>query len=83
MIAFRELMSHITAEPFAPFQVHVAGGRVFAVSHPECLQVGRNTFSVYAPPEHDPDGPQRWERLSLTLVESVAPLNTPVRSRGT
>ena len=83
MMPLRELVMHITAEPFKPFEIHMASGRTFPVPHPEFVQVGRNTFTVYAPSEGDPDGPERWEKLSLMLVESIAPLTSHARSRET
>jgi hypothetical protein len=82
MMPLRELVNHIDAEPFKPFQIHTASGRTFEVPHPEFIQVGRSTFTIYAAPENDPEGPQRWEKVSLMLVESIAPLNTSTRPQG-
>jgi hypothetical protein len=82
MMPLRELVMHITAEPFEPFQVHTASGRTFLVRHPEFIQVGKSTFTVYTSPDNDPDGPQRWEKISLMLVEAIAPLNPTARSQG-
>jgi hypothetical protein len=78
MIPPHEVLTHLTAEPFEPFRVHTASGRVFEIRHPEFAQVGRSTLTVYAPPENKSDGPQRWEKISLVLVESIAPLKPAV-----
>ena len=39
-------------------------------------------MKVYAPPENVSDGPERWEKLSYMLIESIAPLNAPAVARG-
>jgi hypothetical protein len=69
----------VFAEPFRPFRIHTASGRIFEVRHPEFVQMGRSVLTVCAPPESDPNGPQRWKSISLMLIESIAPLDaTPV-----
>jgi hypothetical protein len=74
----RVVMEHVFAEPFQPFRIHPASGRTFEVRHPEFVKIGRNTLTIYAPPESDPDGPQRWEEIALVLIESIAPLSASV-----
>jgi hypothetical protein len=80
MMTPRVVTEHVFAEPFKPFQVHTASGRTFEVRHPEFVKIGRSTLTVYAPPEGNPDGPQRWEEISLVLIESIAPLDASVNS---
>ena len=80
MMTFRKVSEHVGAEPFRPFRVHTASGRIFEVRHPEFVAVGRSTLKVYVPPQNDPDGPLKWEELSLMLIESIAPLDAPVNS---
>jgi len=82
MMTSQEMLNHLTAEPFEPFRIHTASGRVFEVRHPEFVQIGKTSFTVYAPSEDDPDGPQRWEKVSLMLVESIAPLDLVARKKG-
>ncbi len=82
MMTPREVMAHVFAEPFQPFCIHTASGRTFEVRHPEFVQVGRSTMTIYAPPENDPDGPERWEKISRMLIESIAPLNASVGPKG-
>jgi hypothetical protein len=74
----REVIRHVFAEPFQPFRIHTASGRTFEVRHPEFVQVGRNVMTIYGPPENDPEGPERWEKISYMLIESIASLNAPV-----
>jgi len=80
MMTIRIIVDHVAAEPFVPFPLHTASGRVFEVRHPEFIKVGRSTVTVYAPAQGDPDGPMRWEEISLVLIESIAPLGVPVSS---
>lgn len=75
MMPLRVIVEHALAEPFRPFRIHTASGRTFEVRHPEFVQMGRSTLTVYASPENDPDGRQRWEQVSLMLIESIAPLD--------
>jgi hypothetical protein len=44
-------------------------------------KVGRSSMIVYATPEDDPNAPERWEKLSFMLIESIAPL--PARTVST
>jgi len=78
MISPRELARIVLAEPFQPFRIHTASGRTFDVRHPEFVQVGRSVMTIYTPPEGNPDGPERWERLSYMLIESLAQLDVSV-----
>jgi len=78
MIPNREILTHIAAEPFQPFRISTASGRTFEVRHPEFVQVGRSTMTVYSSSDNNPDSPQRWEKVSLMLIESIAPLE-PVK----
>lgn len=82
MMPPREVMEHVFAEPFRPFRIHTASGRTFEVRHPEFVQIGRSVLTVYTPPENDPNGPQRWEKISLVLIESIAPLDAASVSHG-
>jgi len=79
MIPPQELLNHITAVPFEPFRLHTASGRTFDVPHPEFIQVGISTLTIFTPAENDPTGAQRWEKVSLVLIESIAPLESRVR----
>lgn len=79
MLHPREVINHVFAEPFVPFRVHTASGRVFEVPHPEFVQLGRSHLVVYTTNDNNPEGPHHWEKVSLMLIESLAPLTTPVR----
>jgi hypothetical protein len=78
MITPQVLLNHIVAQPFEPFRIHTASGRSFEVRHPEFVQVGLSTISVFAPPEGSGDEPQRWEKVSMMLIASLSPLKSSV-----
>ena len=82
MIPPREILTHVFAEPFEPFRIVTASGRTFEVRHPEFVQVGRTTLTVYSAPDGNPDSPHRWEKISFLLIESIAPLNAAVGPGG-
>lgn len=82
MMTPRVIMEHVFAEPFRPLRIHTASGRTFEVRHPEFVKMGRSTLTIYAPPQGDPDGPLRWEEISLMLIESIAPLDAAAANPG-
>jgi len=82
MVPPREILMHVFAEPFEPFRIFTASGRTFDIRHPEFVQVGRSTLTVYTPTENNPDSPHQWEKLSFMLIESLAPVSTPAPPQG-
>jgi hypothetical protein len=82
MMPVRDLLSQVFAEPFEPFRIVTASGRSFEVRHPEFVQVGRSTVTVYAPTEGSLDSPHRWEKVSMMLIESISPLGSSVGTGG-
>jgi hypothetical protein len=75
MITPKTMVEFALAEPFRPFRLHMASGRTFEVRHPEMIAIGRSALTVYAPPEGDETAPDRWQRVSYMLLESVEPLD--------
>jgi hypothetical protein len=82
MMMPREILNYITAEPFRPFRLHVASGRVFEVRHPEMAQVGKTTVTVFGTSDDDPLKAERWQKLSLMLVESIEPIELSAKSEN-
>ena len=78
MMTPRNMVDFIAAEPFRPFRIHMASGRTFEIRHPEMIRVGRTSLTVYTAPEQDPNQPDRWQEVSLMLLESVEPLEAGV-----
>lgn len=79
MLAPRIVLDFVTAEPFRPFRMDMASGRAFEVGHPEMVRVGRSSVTVQKRPEGDSDHSERWQKVSLMLLEWVEPLEAPVR----
>lgn len=83
MMNYKEVMSHVTAEPFRPFRIHTASGRSFDIKHPEVVQVGKTTLTISVPLSDDiPDAEGLWYKLSLMLIESIEPLDAPVLKKN-
>jgi hypothetical protein len=74
MAVRRTLVDLMLAEPFRPFRLHVTDGQTLDVLYPESFKLGRSFVYIYVSSENDPEGPERWHKVSLMLVESVEPL---------
>jgi hypothetical protein len=77
-----EVMRRVTAEPFRPFRIHTASGRNFEIRHPEVVRVGKTTLTLSVPLADIPDAEGLWYKLSLMLIESIEPLDSPVRQKS-
>ena len=83
MISFQRMASYLGAEPFQPFRITTAGGRTFEIRHPEMVQLGRSTMTIFTFLSDQPeDAKKRQVEISLLLTESVEPLEAPTRSQG-
>lgn len=83
MISFRRIASYVGAEPFRPFRVTTASGRAFEIRHPEMIQVGRTTITIFTFLDPDPgEANEQQVEVSLLLTESVEPLDVPGQPRG-
>ncbi|HSZ59227.1 MAG TPA: hypothetical protein VK797_26535 [Tepidisphaeraceae bacterium] len=71
-----QLRNFHRAQPFVPFEIHVADGRKFRVNHSELLAYapGARTFAVWS------DGV--YEVVDLLLVASLRPMNGEGRRGG-
>jgi hypothetical protein len=76
MMQHRVITAKIFPEPFRPFRIRTTSGQTFDVLYPEDVKIGRSILLVYAPLENDSNGPDRWEKVPLMLVESISPLDT-------
>jgi hypothetical protein len=83
MITYQKIGSYVTAEPFHPFRIQMASGRVFEIRHPEMVQVGRTTMTIFTFLSDDPEeAKERQVEVSLLLTESVEPFDATVRPQG-
>ncbi|HUY92324.1 MAG TPA: hypothetical protein VMV10_26520 [Pirellulales bacterium] len=78
MITPAELLSYLKAKPFRPFRIHMASGQTYDVRHPEMARVGRNVLLLFTFVSDDPDVFDRWETVSLMLMESVSHLDQSI-----
>lgn len=74
MITPRMMIEFVTAEPFRPFRLHMASGRTFEIRHPEMIEVGKSSVTVFGQQTSDSGKVDPWQRVSLMLLESVEPL---------
>jgi hypothetical protein len=82
MISFQRIASYVGAEPFRPFRI-TTSGRSFEIRHPEMIQVGRSTMTIFIFPSDEPgETKERQIEVSLLLTESVEPLDVASRPQG-
>ena len=74
----QELLNYVQAQPFRPFRIRMNSGRTFDIRHPEMVRVGRRDLLVFTFVSDDANVYDRWENLSLILIESLAHLETAV-----
>jgi hypothetical protein len=83
MISFQRIASYVGAEPFRPFRITTAGGRTFDIRHPEMIQVGRSTMTIFTFLSDLPDeAKEREVEVSLMLTESVEPIGATASPQG-
>jgi hypothetical protein len=74
MMTPKEVLGHVTAEPFRPFRIRMASGETYEVKHPETVQVGKTNLTLFTPLIDDTPGSDMWHKLSLMLLEAIEPL---------
>ena len=82
MLAPRIVLDFVTAEPFRPFRMYMASGRTFEVGRPEMIKVGRSSVTVHLRPEGESTTAERWQEVSLMLLESIEPQEVPARQKS-
>ena len=60
----------------------MASGATFDVRHPEMARVGRYSVILFTFVSDNPDIFDRWDTISLTLMERVSQLDATVGSNG-
>ena len=79
MMTYQRIGSYVTAEPFRPFRIKMVSGQIFEIRHPEMVQVGRTTMTIFTYMSTDDEqAKQREYEVSLLLIESVEPLEFEV-----
>ncbi|MGL4550480.1 MAG: hypothetical protein ACRC33_04780 [Gemmataceae bacterium] len=77
MVPGQEILGYVRATPFRPFQIRMTGGRTFDIRHPEVIRVGRNSLIIFTFVSDDPALYDRWDTVSLMLIESISQLDSP------
>jgi hypothetical protein len=74
------MASYVHAEPFRPFRITLNGGRTFDIRHPEMIQLGRTTMTIFTLLSSESEEvKERQVEVSLLLTESVEPLDAAAR----
>lgn len=76
MVPPKDILSYLHTQPFRPFLIRMAGGRTYEIRHPEMVCVGKNSLIVFTFVSDEPEIYDRWETVSLVLIESVAHLES-------
>ena len=80
MMTAKRIINYVAAEPFRPFRINMASGKAYNIRHPEMVAVGRTTVHVFTSMSDDAEeAKEREQELLMILIESVEPLDTPVK----
>ena len=83
MMTPKEMISIVFAEPFRPFRIHMASGKTYEIRHPEVIQMGKSSLTLFTPLlEGEQEGNELWKKISLLLIESIEPLDVPAGKDG-
>jgi hypothetical protein len=77
MIPPQDILNYLRAVPFRPFRINMASGRTFDVHHPEMVRVGRGVLILFTFVSDEPDIFDRWDTVSLMLIENVSYYEAP------
>jgi hypothetical protein len=78
MISRDVLRSYVSAQPFCPFQVRTASGRTFTIHHPEMMIIRSTVALIFSTVNESSEDFDRWDTVSLMLMESVNYLDNTV-----
>ncbi len=83
MMTNRRILSYVNAEPFQPFHIKMTSGERFEIRHPEMIQVGRTTATIFMWVQEDSgDGHgERMQEISILLIESIELLQSAAASQ--
>jgi hypothetical protein len=82
MITAQQLSTYFRSQPFRPFRVHMASGETFDIRHPEMARVGTNFLMLFTFVSESPELLDRWETISLMLMERVSLLDSTAPHEG-
>lgn len=77
MMTSNRVFSYVNAEPFCPFRIKMTGGDCFEIRHPEMIQVGKTTATIFTWMSEGQEIPKEREReISVILIESIERLKS-------
>ena len=74
----QEILNYTQAQPFRPFRIRMNSGRTFDIRHPEMVRVGKRDVLIFTFVSDSPEVYDRWENVSLLLIESISHLEASV-----
>jgi hypothetical protein len=74
----QEVLDYLLVKPVRPFRIRMNSGRTFDIRHPEMVRVGKRDLLIFTFVSDSPAVYDRWENISLLLIESLSPLETTV-----
>jgi hypothetical protein len=78
VISSQTILGYLKAEPFRPFRIHMASGRTFDIRHPEMVKTGKTNIVIFTYVSDQPEIYDKWDTVSLMLIENVSHLEIPV-----
>ena len=82
MLPPEEILTFLHAVPFRPFCIHMASGMMFEIRHPEMVRVGLQSLMFFTFVTDRPELYDRWETISLTLMERISLSEPAFASEG-
>jgi len=71
----KRIVDFVTAEPFRPYRIKMTSGKSYDIRHPEMIQVGRTTATVFTwMSDDEEEAKEREQELSILRVEAMEPL---------
>ena len=77
MVPPQDILGCLRAIPFRPFRIQMTSGKTFDIRHPEMVKVGRGSLIVFSFVSDDPEIYDRWDTVSLMLIENLTHMETP------
>lgn len=77
MVTPAQVLSYVKAQPFRAFQLRMASGQTFDIRHPEMIKIGRGFLLVFSFAAGESEVIERWETVSMMLIESISHLEVP------
>lgn len=71
MVPPQGILNYLRAVPFRPIRITMASGKSFDIRHPEMVRVGRNVLILFTSVSDDPEIFDRWETVSLMLIDNI------------